>query len=83
MSQTAIVERLRHRAAELGKGEMPYGLLLDAANEIEQAEGYAERLAVSLWEQHYLAEAPDWKPLTGDLLGILTQIDNLTANLKR
>ena len=46
-----------------------------------EATRYAERLAVSL-ARHY-PEAPQWRPLSGDLLGLLTQIDNATAGLGR
>lgn len=45
------------------------------------AAGYAERLAVALWEKHYRDEAPNWEPLRGDLIGLLTQIDNMTTGL--
>jgi hypothetical protein len=52
----------------------------------EQAEpdayGYASRLAVAIWEKHYKATAANWKPLP-DLMGVLTQIDNMTAGLTR
>ena len=44
--------------------------------------GYATRLAEALWEKHCKTEAPDWKPLP-DLLGVLTQIDNMTTGLVR
>jgi hypothetical protein len=44
------------------------------------AYGYASRLAVAIWEQHYKGVAPQWKPLD-DLMGVLTQIDNMTAGL--
>jgi len=44
---------------------------------------YAERLATSLWEKHWKDDAPHWKPLSGDLIGILTQIDNMTVGLVR
>ena len=37
------------------------------------AYGYASRLAVAIWEQHYKDVAPQWKPLD-DLMGVLTQI---------
>jgi hypothetical protein len=43
---------------------------------------YATRLAWSLWEKHWKTVAPDWKPLP-DLMGVLTQIDNMVANLRR
>jgi hypothetical protein len=42
--------------------------------------GYALRLAVAIWEQHYKDVAPQWKPLD-DLMGVLTQIDNMTSGL--
>lgn len=48
---------------------------------VEVAAQYAERLANVLWEKHYRNAAPDWKPLTGDLIGIITQIDNMTSGL--
>ena len=54
---------------------------------IEQAErqepdgyGYARRLAEAIWQKHYKAVAPQWKPLD-DLMGVLTQIDNMTSGL--
>ena len=46
------------------------------------AYGYASRLAVAIWEQHYKDVAPQWKPLD-DLMGVLTQIDNMTIGLTR
>ena len=59
---------------------------LRAALAQEQAEpdayGYASRLAAAIWEQHYKGEAPNWRPLD-DLMGVLTQIDNMTAGLTR
>jgi NTP pyrophosphatase (non-canonical NTP hydrolase) len=44
------------------------------------ALGYAQRLAVSLKEKFPADHAPDWKPLD-DILGVLTQIDNITTGL--
>jgi hypothetical protein len=43
---------------------------------------YAMRLAWALWEKHWKDDAPDWQPLP-DLLGLLTQIDNMVAGLVR
>ncbi len=43
---------------------------------------YATRLAMALWERHWKDDAPDWKPLP-DLMGVLTQIDNMTVGLVR
>jgi hypothetical protein len=51
-----------------------------AAQQEHDAYGYAKRLAIAIWEQHYKDVAPQWKPFD-DLLGVLTQIDNMTAGL--
>lgn len=40
----------------------------------------ALQLATAIWERAYREVAPDWKPLP-DLLGILSQIDNMVAGL--
>jgi hypothetical protein len=42
--------------------------------------GYAARLATSIWQQHYKNTAPQWQ-VFDDLLGVLTQIDNMAAGL--
>ena len=41
---------------------------------------YAKRLAIYLWEKHYRDIAPEWEPLK-DLMGVLTQIDNMISGL--
>ena len=41
---------------------------------------YAKRLAKHLWENHYKKKVPEWEPLP-DLMGILSQIDNMIAGL--
>lgn len=46
------------------------------------AYGYASRVAVSIWQWNYKDTAPNWKPLD-DLMGVLTQIDNMTSGLTR
>jgi hypothetical protein len=51
-----------------------------AAQQEHDAYGYAKRLAVAIWEQHYKGVAPKWKPFD-DLMGVLTQIDNMTSGL--
>jgi len=43
---------------------------------------YAVRLLIALMEKHYPDRWPEWAPLP-DLMGILTQIDNLTTGLVR
>lgn len=47
-----------------------------------EAARYAERLAATLHAKHF-PEATQWKPLSGDLIGLLTQIDNMTSALSR
>ena len=44
------------------------------------AYGYARRFAEYIWAAHYRVTAPQWKPLD-DLMGVLTQIDNMTSGL--
>jgi hypothetical protein len=46
-----------------------------------QARNYATTLAINLHAKHY-PEETQWKPLP-DLLGVLTQIDNMTSGLVR
>jgi hypothetical protein len=62
----------------------PTKLATDLRERLEQPEpdayGYAKRLAQAIWQKHYKATAPQWKPLD-DLMGVLTQIDNMTAGL--
>lgn len=48
----------------------------------QEAYGYAKRLAEFIWEKHYKKESPDWTPLP-DVLGVLTQIDNMTCGLEK
>jgi hypothetical protein len=44
------------------------------------AYGYAKRLAVAIWKKHYKSTAPQWEPFD-NLIGVLTQIDNMTSGL--
>jgi hypothetical protein len=48
--------------------------------EQEPAYSYAKQLSEAIWSKHYKDIAPHWKPLD-DLIGVLTQIDNMTAGL--
>lgn len=50
--------------------------------QLAEAQGYATRLATSLWDKHWKQDAPEWQPLP-DLIGLLTQIDNACAGLVR
>lgn len=47
-----------------------------------EAYGYAKRLAEAIWEKHYKKESPHWRPFH-DVLGVLTQIDNMTCGLEK
>jgi hypothetical protein len=44
------------------------------------AYGYAKRLSEAIWKKHYQSTAPQWEPFD-DLMGVLTQIDNMTSGL--
>jgi hypothetical protein len=46
-----------------------------------EAYRYAKRLAKFIWAKHYKKKSPDWTPLP-DVLGVLTQIDNMTCGLE-
>lgn len=47
----------------------------------ENAYQYAKDLAFYLWHNYYKADTPEWKPCD-DLMGVLTQIDNMIVGLK-
>ncbi len=49
--------------------------------DLAAAQSYATTLAVSMHKQHYAEDAPNWQPLP-DLVGLLTQIDNMYAGLR-
>lgn len=56
---------------------------LAAAPQGEPAYSYACRLAESMYRRHYQEDiSPAWTPLP-DLLGVLTQIDNMVSGLVR
>lgn len=44
---------------------------------------YAERLVEELHKKYYSKDSGGWKPLYGDLLGLLIQIDNMVSGLER
>lgn len=50
--------------------------------EIETTLAQAELLATGLAEKHF-PEIPQWRPLSGDLVGLILQIDNMTTALVR
>ena len=47
---------------------------------LEEATMYARMLAVNMHARNY-PEVPQWRPLR-ELMGLLTQIDNMTAGLR-
>lgn len=49
--------------------------------ELAKVQDYATTLATSMHRQHYAEAAPNWQPLD-DLMGLLTQIDNMYAGLR-
>lgn len=64
-------------------------LRMEAADEIERLRDneqnalvFAQSLATELWKQHWKQDTPDWVPQK-TLLGVLLQIDNATAGLKK
>jgi hypothetical protein len=80
-----IVERLRDSVLRDDEDHIS-SLPDEAADEIErlrrerdEATRYAENLAVAL--SRHFPHVSQWKPLTGDLVGLLTQIDNMTTGL--
>lgn len=64
----------------IGEARAALRAALAAEQPQPEALGYATRLATSLWEKHYKAVSPHWRPLN-DTLGVLTQIDNMTCRL--
>jgi len=63
--------------------DKPIPLYTSAKPEQEnEAYSYAKRLAEFIWKEHYKEESPDWTPLP-DVLGVLTQIDNMTCGLEK
>lgn len=51
-----------------------------AEEQLKAAERYALGLAKGLHEKHFHSNE-EWQPLEGDLIGLLTQIDNMTTAL--
>lgn len=80
----AAIEALEQHGCAYLHHEKEYQAAIAGLRSLKQepALGYATRLATAIYEQRYRQDAPDWKPLP-DLLGVLTQIDNMTAGLVR
>lgn len=68
--------------AEKFRADKAEAAIAEAKRENEAATVYAETLATALHAKHY-AEITNWRPLSGDLFGLLTQIDNMAAGLAR
>ena len=57
--------------------------LVIAENEyLAECLRYATDLACNIYQKHFEKTAPNWEPLP-DLLGVLTQIDNMASGMKR
>lgn len=52
----------------------------DLREVVAKAVAYAEQLATDLHAKHF-PDVTQWRLLSGDLVGILTQIDNMTVGL--
>lgn len=78
-SRDGYAKQANGRAAECDRLRSAFS---EAGASIRDAHTYAERLAVSLHSKYYSGNT-EWRPLSGDLIGILTQIDNMTAGLLR
>jgi hypothetical protein len=63
---------------EEGKDTTP--ALLDGPADL--AYRSALSLATSMWKRHYSRKSPQWKP-ESDLVGLISQIDNMAAGLGR
>jgi hypothetical protein len=76
-------EKIKHPEGTEWYDERITALRTALAQQQEQepvAHYYAKHLAIAIWEKHYKDTAPDWTPLP-DLMGVLTQIDNMTVGL--
>lgn len=85
MSKKPLIERLKKHAEDFPGDKLVVEALkelkwLQEGRELELR--YATSLARYLWEKHWKATAPNWKPLP-DTIGVLTQLDNMVANLKK
>lgn len=75
------LERLQEQSLRNYDDASRLAARLDALSPPQAVEAlrYAESLAVSLAKK--VGASPEWRPLTGDLIGLLTQIDNTTTGL--
>lgn len=56
--------------------------LQEANRDLRRSLTYAQAVAMNMHNRHYSHLAPDWEGLD-DLPGVLSQIDNMAAGLKR
>lgn len=56
--------------------------LITDADAADRAYRSAVRLGFALWEKHWQATSPQWRPLD-DLEGVIDQIDHMTVGLVR
>lgn len=50
--------------------------------DLEQCLRYAKEIAENVAKRCY-PDVPQWRPLEGDLFGLLMQIDNMTTGMTR
>lgn len=74
--------RVQARSVERDIRQNMMPIIAALVAERDEARRYAEQLAVSLAAKHY-PDVPQWKPLSGDLWGMLSQIDNMTTGMCR
>ena len=80
--QAADLAKMKAEREELGWAlDAQNAVNIDLHAELFKAKEYATALAVSMHRQHYVEAAPNWQPLD-DLMGLLTQIDNMYAGLR-
>ena len=72
MATTKLKQRGKRKANRRFAGARGYAAALE----------YATRLAKGMWERDWKEESPHWQPFD-DLLGVLTQIDNMLAGMEK
>lgn len=85
LSSTNDADRLREIANWLDtkfRRTPPASQSGEALVELQQGKDELRRLMQVIWQQEYRKEAPDWRPLA-DLVGMVTQIDNMYAGVRQ
>ncbi len=85
MAERDEYQREADMMAASHKVERTYGRRINFTEyevEFNRVHGEIQRLAVSIWSNHYRTSAPDWQVL-GDTYGALSQISNMVAGMSR